>query len=133
MSTTYEFNYTIHIDDTPGKVWEAITVPKITRQYWLHENISDWKKNSKWHHAYSNNTVRVTGTILDIIPNQLLAWTWTDQNNEADSSEVMFNIKPVNSSVCLHVKHHKFKPNSKMIDGIHRRLAASPLKHEIIP
>lgn len=120
MNDTSEFNCTIYIDTTPEKLWEAITVPKITKQYWLHENVSDWKKHSKWHHAdsNSNNAVRVAGTILEIIPNQLLVWTWTDPSDETDSSEVILNIKPVKDSVYLHVKHHKFKPGSKMIDGI---------------
>jgi uncharacterized protein YndB with AHSA1/START domain len=36
-----EFVYTIYIKSTPEKVWQAITAPEFTRQYWGNENVSD--------------------------------------------------------------------------------------------
>jgi uncharacterized protein YndB with AHSA1/START domain len=44
--------YVTFIRTTPKKLWDAITKPEFARQYWAgHENISDWKKGSKWQHV----------------------------------------------------------------------------------
>src|SRR5206468_2751774 len=42
-----EFVYTTYITSTPQKVWDAITTPEFTRQYWGSANVSDWKPGSK--------------------------------------------------------------------------------------
>ena len=46
MTDNYEYNYTAYIDTSIDKLWEAIVTPKITRRYWLHENLSDCKIDS---------------------------------------------------------------------------------------
>jgi uncharacterized protein YndB with AHSA1/START domain len=51
-----EFVYTIYIQTTPEKLWNAITNSEFTRQYWGGENISDWKIGSKWQHVGNDET-----------------------------------------------------------------------------
>lgn len=92
------------IDTTSEKLWEAIIVPEIIRQYWLHENVSEWKIGSAWQHIDKDNrAVRVVGTILEIMPHQSLIWTWVDPVDKSDNSEVIFKIKPEKNSVFLQV------------------------------
>ena len=44
--------YTTYIRSTPKKVWDALTQPKFTRQYWGGlANVSDWKKGSNLGHG----------------------------------------------------------------------------------
>ena len=44
--------YETYIRTTPKKLWAAITKPAFTRQYWAGvDNVSDWKKGSKWEHV----------------------------------------------------------------------------------
>jgi uncharacterized protein YndB with AHSA1/START domain len=38
------FVYVTYIYATPQKVWDAITKPEFARQYWMHYNVSEWKK-----------------------------------------------------------------------------------------
>jgi len=40
---------------------------ELTRQYWKHENVSDWKPGSKWEHIAGNGqrTVKLVGTVLE--------------------------------------------------------------------
>ena len=46
--------YTTYIRSTPKKVWDAITKPEFTRQYWGGlALVSDWKKGSTWDMATS--------------------------------------------------------------------------------
>ena len=59
--TKNEFVYTTFIRTTPEKLWAAITTPEFTRQYWGHDNVSDWKKGSKWQHVTNEGAVRIEG------------------------------------------------------------------------
>ena len=55
-----ELVYTTYIRTTPEKVWNAITNPEFTRQYWGgNENVSDWKPvRSGSMHPYGRNGYR---------------------------------------------------------------------------
>ena len=63
--------YTTFIRTTPKKLWAAITKPEFTRQYWAGiENVSDWKKGSKWEHigGGEKREVWITGKVLESNP-----------------------------------------------------------------
>ncbi len=45
-----QFVYVIYIRATAEAVWKGLVDPELTRQYWMHENISDWKTGSAWTH-----------------------------------------------------------------------------------
>ena len=42
MSDT-QFVYAIYIRGTLEQVWNGLLDARFTRQYWAHENVSDWK------------------------------------------------------------------------------------------
>lgn len=116
MSNT-EQHYTLFINTTPEKCWEAITNPEFSRQYWGgHGNVSDWKQGSSWQHEDTNNgnAVRVAGKVLESNPPKRLVISWFSPDNEADISEVVFDIEPIQNLVKLHVTHHKFTADSAM-------------------
>ena len=41
-----QFVYVIYIKAAPEKVWNGLLDPAMTRLYWMHENVSDWKPGS---------------------------------------------------------------------------------------
>jgi uncharacterized protein YndB with AHSA1/START domain len=109
--------YTTYIKTSPEKLWAAITNPEFTRQYWGEgENISDWKKGSKWQHvgADKERTVRMTGEVLESTPPKRLVLTWADPAELADKSRVTFEIEPIEDMVCLTVVHDEFTTGSAM-------------------
>jgi uncharacterized protein YndB with AHSA1/START domain len=119
--TKTEQHYTLFIETTPEKCWEAITNPEFSRQYWGgHANVSDWKQGSRWQHEDTNNAnvVRIAGKVLESHPPRRLVVSWFSPENEADISEVVFTIEPVQNIVRLDVTHHKFKPDSTMADAV---------------
>jgi uncharacterized protein YndB with AHSA1/START domain len=113
-----ELVYVTYIRTTPEKLWAAITKPEFTRQYWKgNENVSDWKKGSKWEHLGGDADKRevwVGGEVLESMPPKRLVLTWVDPDNTADSSRVTFEIEPAEDTVCLTVKHGDFKPGTDM-------------------
>ncbi|MDB5038816.1 MAG: activator of Hsp90 ATPase 1 family protein, partial [Bacteriovoracaceae bacterium] len=118
-----EFIYTTYIKTTPEKLWKAITNPEFTRQYWGSDNVSDWKKGSKWSHVVNDEkrTVRIVGEVLESLPPKRLVLTWAAPANVEDKSEhsrVTFEIEPVEDMVRLNVIHDKLKAGSEMARAI---------------
>jgi uncharacterized protein YndB with AHSA1/START domain len=110
-----DFVYTTYIKTTPEKVWAAITNPEFARQYWVHENISDWKKGSKWKHiSQTNKEALIVGQVLESIPPKLLVLTWAAPADPSDDSKVTFEIETIGDMVRLNVLHGNFKPGSIM-------------------
>jgi len=114
-----KFVYVTYIATTPEKVWKALVDGKLTRQYWKHENVSDWKPGSKWEHVTGDakRTVMMAGEILESIENKRLAMTWAPPSEAADKakhSRVAIDIETVGAMVRLTVTHDKLEPGSDM-------------------
>jgi uncharacterized protein YndB with AHSA1/START domain len=101
-----DFHYTIYIKSTPEKVWEAITNPEFTRQYAGHQYVSDWTMDSTWDmRRNSDNSVNVTGHVLEYTPPQRLVLTWAEADKPDDVSRVIFDIALSDSMVRLNITH----------------------------
>ena len=78
---------TINIKAPASKVWDALVNPEQTKKYMFGcETVSDWKQGSSllWKGSYEGKEmVFVKGTIADIQPNKLLAYTVIDPNNSS--------------------------------------------------
>src|SRR3954462_14900213 len=106
--TKPDYVYTTYIKTTPEKLWDAITNGEFTRQYWGGlENVSDWKKGSKWQHIAPDekDPVYVTGQVLEADRPKRLVLTWADPERLDDESRVTFDIEPIEDMVRLTVIH----------------------------
>jgi uncharacterized protein YndB with AHSA1/START domain len=118
-----EFVYVTYIASTPEKVWDALLDPKMTAQYWQHENVSDWKPGSKWEHRGfdEKRTLRLVGKVVESARPRRLVITWAfpeDEARDEKHTRVTFDIEPAGEVVRLTVTHDRLEPGSKMDKGI---------------
>jgi len=117
------FVYVTYIASTPAKVWKSLIDGELTRQYWKHTNESDWKPGSKWKHVADDGkgTVKLVGTVVEVVPNKRLVLTWGEVADAADAathSRVAIDIERVGEMVRLTVTHDELKPESEMAKKI---------------
>jgi uncharacterized protein YndB with AHSA1/START domain len=112
-----KFVYVTYIRTTPVKLWEALTKPEQTRQYWGGMiNRSDWAKGSKWEHVNEKDSdpLYVFGEVLESNPPTRLVMTWVDPDDLKDDSVVTLELQPIDDLVRLTVIHGDFKDGSAM-------------------
>lgn len=114
------FVYVVYIAATPEETWKALTEGQVTRQYWGHENVSDWKPGSRWDHVRSDGSGKVLlgGTVLEVVPPRRLVITWVapeDAGDRTKHTRVTFEIEPVERiGVRLTVIHDELQDGSEM-------------------
>ncbi len=112
-----EFVYVTYIRTTPVKLWEALTKPELTRQFWGGIiNRSDWTSGSKWEHVNEadSDPIYVFGEVLESNPPTRLVMTWVDPDDVKDASVVTLELQPIDDLVRLTVIHGDFKDGSAM-------------------
>jgi uncharacterized protein YndB with AHSA1/START domain len=112
-----DFVYVTYVASTPEKIWDALVRPEVTRAYWRHENVSDWKPGSPWRHVRDDaaKTVDVVGEVAESDRPRRLVLTWADPANAADKSRhsrAIFDIEPFEGMTRLTVTHGDFAEGS---------------------
>src|SRR4029078_5295685 len=80
---TTEVVYKAYIAAPAQRVWEALVRPEFTRNYWGHENVSDWRPGSRWEHraAYTGE-IEFVGRVIECDPPHRLVMTWADPGSQ---------------------------------------------------
>jgi uncharacterized protein YndB with AHSA1/START domain len=118
------FVYVTYIESTPQKVWNALTNPEMTKDYWVrHRNRSDWKPGSAWRHEDYDDAAKldIAGTVVEADPPRRLVLTWASPAEASDPnkvSRVTFDIEMFRGAVRLTVTHDELEPESGMLRGI---------------
>jgi len=106
---------TTYIASTPEKVWNALTDPNITEQYWGGMRIeSDWKVGSKIIYR-QNGEVTDEHDLLICEPPRRLSHTFHPLFGEfrhEPPSKVAFEIAPGGEVVRLTMSHDQFQEES---------------------
>jgi uncharacterized protein YndB with AHSA1/START domain len=115
MSDTH-FLYVTYIRTTPEKLWEALTKPEFTRQYWFgaHQE-TEWKEGSPWKLVLDDGRVADSGDILEIDPPKRLVLKWQNELRpevKADGyTRCSITLEPSGDTVKLTIAHEADHPH----------------------
>jgi uncharacterized protein YndB with AHSA1/START domain len=118
-----DFVYVIYIAASVDKVWNGLIDRELTKAYWGHYNISDWKKGSRWEHVRCDGSgkVDIAGRVIEIDPPRRLVVTWAaarDAEDETRHSRVTYEITALGPDSRLTVTHRDLEAGSEMLRGI---------------
>src|SRR5262245_12392947 len=113
------FVYVLYIAATPEAVWKGLVDPESTRQYWGHENVSDWKPGTPWEHrkADGSGSVSIAGEVLEARKPHRLVLTWSEHQEKRlrhRQSRVAFEIDELGGMVRFTLTHDEFEAGSTM-------------------
>jgi uncharacterized protein YndB with AHSA1/START domain len=109
--------YTTYIASTPERVWEALTDPEFTKEYWAGRRIdSDWQAGSPVRNLRDDGGADWEGEVLAAEPGRLLSYTFhmliSDKHRQDSPSRITFEIEPMGAVVKLTITHDHFEPGS---------------------
>ena len=116
--------YVSYIRTTPERLWQALTDPEFTRQYWFGMRAeSGFTTGSPWKLvASSDGAVWDSGEIIDALPQRKLVIRWAHQmkpelNAEGDSICTM-EIEPGNGQCKLTITHTMERAGSRLVEAV---------------
>jgi len=117
------FLYVTYIRATPEKLWEALTKPEFTRDYWFGcWQDCTWKPGASWKLMFNDGRLGDAGKVLEIDPPRKLVLEWRNEFRaelQAEGySRATFSIEAQNDTVKLTVAHEMDRPQSKFIEAV---------------
>jgi uncharacterized protein YndB with AHSA1/START domain len=124
MSDTVTLVYEVYIRTTPEKLWEAITKPQFTRDYYFGSSVeSDWREGSALAYRGPEDRVPFEATILAIEPGHKLVHDFKpdprewDLSPDATPSRVTYEIQQMGPSCLLRVTHEHFHGETNTVES----------------
>jgi uncharacterized protein YndB with AHSA1/START domain len=118
-----KFVYVICIRTTPEKLWDALTKPEFTRQYWAGtRQESDWTVGSSWKALTPDGRVWDTGEILEADRPRRLVLTWRNEHWPEMRAEgftrLTYELEPIQDTVKLTLTHEIDVERSKLMEAL---------------
>ena len=116
------FVYVTYIRTTPQKLWDALTRPELTRQFWFGTwQECAWKAGASWRLMIPDGRVADAGEVLEIDPPRRLVLAWrnefTDMREEG-FSRMTYLLEPASEMVKLTVMHEIDRPKARFIEAV---------------
>ena len=117
------FVYVTFIRTTPEKLWQALTEPEFTKQYFFATvQESEWKVGATWKMVAPDGMVIDCGEVLDIDPPKRLVLKWRSEfkpDLKAEGySRMTYELEPKGDMVKLSVLHEMDMGQSKFIQSV---------------
>jgi uncharacterized protein YndB with AHSA1/START domain len=117
------FVYTIYIRTSAERLWEALTTPEFTKQYWFGMHIeTDWKAGSPWRMLFPDGRVADLGVVAEAEPPRRLVLRWRNEwkpemKAEGESTCTML-LEPAEGAIRLTITHEMPRDGSLFIQAV---------------
>jgi uncharacterized protein YndB with AHSA1/START domain len=118
-----QYIYVTYIRTTPQKLWDALTKPEFTRQYWFGvTQESEWKPGAAWTMKFPDGRVADAGEVLEIDPPRRLVLKWRNEFRPELKAEgftrCVYELEEDGGTVRLTITHSSEKDNAKVIEAV---------------
>jgi uncharacterized protein YndB with AHSA1/START domain/DNA-binding transcriptional ArsR family regulator len=113
--------YELFIRTTPEKLWQAITDPTLSRQYFYNSTVeSSWQPGASVRWLNDKNEDLITGTLLEVDPPNRLVQTFafTSAETAADKPSRLTWLIERQGAVCKLTLTHEFEEESASYRGV---------------
>jgi uncharacterized protein YndB with AHSA1/START domain len=117
------FVYVTYIRTTAERLWDALTKPEFTRQFWAGTwQESEWTAGSSWQIKIPDGRVADTGEVLEIERPRRLVLSWRNEFRPElkpeGHSRLTYLLEQQGDMVKLTVTHEMARPGSKLIEAV---------------
>ena len=117
------FVYVTYIRTTAEKLFDALTLPEFTQQYWAGTSQrSDWRKGASWEALTPDGRVWDTGEILEIDRPRRLVLTWRNEHFPEMRAEgftrLTYQLEPSGEAIKLTLVHEIDVEESKIMGAL---------------
>ena len=118
-----EFVYVTFIRTTPEQLWNALTTPEFTKQYWFGMHCeSEWKAGSSWRLIFQDGRVADAGEILEAERPKRLVIKWRNEFRPEIKAEgysrCTIDLEPTGEAVKLTITHEMERAGTKFIEAV---------------
>jgi uncharacterized protein YndB with AHSA1/START domain len=113
--------YQAYIRTTPERLWEAITSPAQTPQYFYGLAVqSDWKPGSPIEHLFPDGKSQIEGTVLEVDAPRKLVHTFATTGVADPPTRVTWEVQPMGAVTLLTLAHEDFDGETETYRSVAR-------------
>lgn len=121
--TGSKFVYVTYIRTTAEKLWDALTQPEFTRQYWAETwQDCEWQQGASWKLMIPDGRLGDSGEVVEIDRPRRLVLSWRNEFMPELRAEghtrLTYELEQQGEEVKLTLVHEIDLPNSKSIDAV---------------
>ena len=118
MADKPDFVFATYIRTTPAKLWDALTNPEMTRQYYYQSRvITDLKVGGKFAYTGPDGEINLDGEILEVVPLKKLVTTFkATWAPEGETTRIMFEIEPMGEACKLTMTHYDYEKSKAGVE-----------------
>ncbi len=114
-----KLDYQVYIRTTPDKLWEAITKPENTRQYFYGLAVkSDWKTGSSVQHQSPDGQAVLDGKVIEVNRGKKLVTTFSQAGFQDRPTRVTWDIQAMGEVCLLTLIHDDFDGESQTYNSV---------------
>ena len=119
MADKPDFVLVTYIRTTPQALWDALTKPELTAQYYYATMVeTDLKVGGPFRYRTNDGSIMLDGEVVELEPLRRIVSTFIPSwAKESQPTRVMFDIEPIGETVKFTITHHDYAKANAGVDN----------------